>query len=273
VTRAASSSAPLVASGGVEPEPFDPGEIESTVAAAPWVRRVVCVAELDSTNAEALRLAAEGAPEGLVVVADAQTAGRGRLGRSWWAEPGTALLASWLVRPALEPERLPLLSLVAGVAAAHAASAAAGIDVRLKWPNDLMLGGRKLGGILAEADSQGAVVLGLGLNVRQESFPDELRDTATSLAASGARVPARSWLLVATLSGFGARMVEPEGALDDYRAMCDTLGRSVRVERNDAEPVVGEAVEITDSGALGLETASGRVIVAAGDVVHLRSGT
>ncbi len=256
----------------MEPEPFDPDEIESTVAAAPWVRRVVCLAELDSTNAEALRLAAEGEPEGLVVVADAQTAGRGRLGRSWWAEPGTALLASWLVRPALAPERRPLLSLVAGVAAARAASAAGGVEVRLKWPNDLMLGGRKLGGILAESDARGTVVVGLGLNVRQESFPDELGESATSLLAAGGRVPARSWRLVATLSGFGARMNTPEDTLDDYRAMCETLGRTVRVERNDAEPAVGAAVEITDSGALVLETASGRAIVAAGDVVHLRSG-
>ena len=256
----------------MEPEPFDPGVFESMASSASWVNRVVCATELDSTNAEALRLAAAGEPEGLVVVADAQTAGRGRLGRSWWAEPGTALLASWLVRPLLAPERRPLLSLVAGVAAANAVRAGGGVTVRLKWPNDLLLEGRKLGGILAESDASGAVVVGLGLNVRQETFPDELRDTATSLVAGGGRAPERAWLLAATLSGFGARMASPEDALADYRDLCATLGERVRVERNDAEALEGEATEITDSGALVVSTPSGPVTVAAGDVVHLRPG-
>jgi len=256
----------------VEREPFDPAEFESSAGAAPWVRRVVAVPELDSTNAEALRLAAAGEPEGLVIVTDAQTSGRGRLGRTWWAEPGTSLLASWLLRPTLEPERLPLLSLVAGLAAARAASAAGGVEVRLKWPNDLLLDGRKLGGILSESDGRGAVVVGLGVNVRQDVFPDDIRETATSLAAGGGRTPARAWLLAATLSGFGARMEEPQNALDDYRAMCDTLGRAVRVERNDAPTLEGEAVGITDTGALVLETSSGPAVIAAGDVVHLRTG-
>lgn len=254
----------------MEPEPFDPAEFESLAGAVPWVTRVVCAPEMDSTNAEALRLAAAGEAHGLVVVADAQSAGRGRLGRTWWSDPGMSLLASWLVRPAFEPERLPLLSLVAGVAAARAASAAGGVEVRLKWPNDLMLGGRKLGGILAESDGKGAVVIGLGLNVRQETFPEEIRGTATSLAAGGGRTPARAWLLAATLSGFGARMEAPQDAMDDYRGMCDTIGNRVRVERNEAPPLEGEAVDVTDGGALVMETGSGREVVAAGDVVHLR---
>jgi len=237
--------------------------------AAPWVRRVHCHAELDSTNAEALRLAADDAPEGTVVVADSQTAGRGRLGRSWWSEPGTALLASWLIRPALEPERLPLLSLVAGVAAARAATVAGGIEVKLKWPNDLVVADRKLGGILSESDGAGAVVIGVGVNVRQADFPNELRDSATSIVASGGGVPARAWLLSAVLSAFGARMVSPEDALADYRAACDTIGRRVRVERAEGS-IDGTAVDLTDRGALIVETASGLEVVAAGDVVHLR---
>ena len=144
--------------------------------------------------------------------------------------------------------------------------------MRLKWPNDLLLDGRKLGGILSESDGRGAVVVGLGLNVRQDVFPDDIRETATSLAAGGGRTPARAWLLAATLSGFGARMEAPQNALDDYRAMCDTLGKIVRVERNDAPALEGEAVDLTDTGALVLETSSGREVVAAGDVVHLRTG-
>lgn len=254
----------------MQPEPFDPSEIESAAGAVPWVRRVVCAGEIDSTNAQALRLARDGAPDGTVVVADAQSAGRGRLGRSWWAEPGTALLASWLVRPALPLDRWPLLSLVAGVAAARAASASSGIEVRLKWPNDLVIGGRKLGGILAESDAHGALVVGVGINVRQEVFPDELRDTATSIVAAGGRPPLRSWLLAATLSGFGARMTEPETTREDYRAMCDTIGRTVRVERTGTGPVEGTAVDIAENGELIVDTRSGVERLAAGDVVHVR---
>lgn len=240
------------------------------VLAVPWITRVVCVDEIDSTNAEALRLAAAGEPEGTVVVADAQSAGRGRLGRSWWSERGTALLASWLVRPSIPHERTPLFSLVAGVAAARAATAAAGVDVRLKWPNDLMIDDRKTGGILTEADGKGGLVVGVGVNVRQREFPEEIRGTATSLAAAGGRAPARAWLLTATLSAFGARMKEPESVLAEYRELCDTIGRSVRVERTNAEPVEGTAIDVADSGALVIRTSRGEERVPSGDVVHLR---
>lgn len=254
----------------MEPEPFDPEAFERAATAAPWVERVLCLAEIDSTNAEALRLAAAGEPSGAVVVADAQRAGRGRLGRSWWAEPGGSLLASWLVRPELAPERWPVLTLVAGLAAARALIASAGVEVRLKWPNDLLAGGRKLGGLLAEADGHGALVVGLGVNVRQTEFPEDIAAIATSVVDAGGRLVERSWILAATLSGFGARMHEPEAALDEYRALSDTLGREVRVERVGAEPVEGIAHDVASNGALIVETESGRVSVSAGDVQHLR---
>jgi BirA family biotin operon repressor/biotin-[acetyl-CoA-carboxylase] ligase len=254
----------------MDPEPFDPEAFERAAAAAPWVRRVVCLAEADSTNAEALRLAAAGEPSGTVVVADAQNAGRGRLGRSWWAEPGGSLLASWLIRPELAADRWPALTLVAGLAAARALIASAGIEVRLKWPNDLLIQGRKLGGLLAEADGRGALVVGLGVNVRQTEFPDEIAGIATSVVAAGGRLVERSWVLAATLSSFGARMHDPEAALDEYRGLCDTLGREVRVERVGAEPVEGIAHDVAPNGALIVEAESGRVSVSVGDVQHLR---
>jgi len=254
----------------MDPEPFDPEAFERAAAAAPWVRRVVCLAEADSTNAEALRLAAGGEPSGTVVVADAQSAGRGRLGRSWWAEPGGSLLASWLIRPELAADRWPALTLVAGLAAARALIASAGIEVRLKWPNDLLIQGRKLGGLLAEADGRGALVVGLGVNVRQTEFPDEIAGIATSVVAAGGRLVERSWVLAATLSSFGARMHHPEAALDEYRGLCDTLGREVRVERVGSEPVEGIAHDVAPNGALIVEAESGRVSVSAGDVQHLR---
>jgi BirA family biotin operon repressor/biotin-[acetyl-CoA-carboxylase] ligase len=115
-------------------------------------------------------------------------------------------------------------------------------------------------------------VVGLGVNVRQESFPDQLRDSATSLVAAGGRPPGRAWLLAATLSGFGARMGEPEKALEEYRALCDTLGRAVKVQRVNADPLEGTAIEVADSGALIVDTGDGTTHVAAGDVVHLRPG-
>lgn len=254
----------------MDPEPFDPAAFTQAAAAAPWVRRVVCLPQIDSTNAEALRLAAAGELAGCVVVADAQTSGRGRLGRSWWAEPGGSLLASWLVRPSLPVERWPLLTLVAGVAAARALIASTGIDVRLKWPNDLLAGGRKLGGLLAEADGLGALVVGLGVNVRQTDFPEDIVQTATSVVAAGGRLAERAWVLAATLSGFGARMGAPEDAIEEYRSLCETLGMRVRVERAGAEPLEGEAVDLTTSGALIVDTGDARVEVSAGDVVHVR---
>jgi BirA family transcriptional regulator, biotin operon repressor / biotin---[acetyl-CoA-carboxylase] ligase len=254
----------------MEPEPFDPAAFERAAAAAPWVRRVVSLAETDSTNAEALRLAAAGEPEGCVVVADAQGAGRGRLGRAWWSEPGRSLLTSWLIRPALAVERWPTLTLVAGLAAARALIAAAGVEVRLKWPNDLLVGGRKLGGLLAEADGRGALVVGLGVNVRQTEFPPELAGLATSVAAEAGRPVERAWLLAATLSGFGARMGAPEEALDEYRTLCDTLGKRVRIERAGAESLEGVARDLSPTGALLIESGREIVEIAAGDVVHLR---
>jgi BirA family biotin operon repressor/biotin-[acetyl-CoA-carboxylase] ligase len=254
----------------MEPESFDPAAFEQAAAAAPWVRRVICSAEMDSTNAEALRLAASGEPEGCVVIADAQTAGRGRLDRSWWSEPGRSLLTSWLVRPALPVERWPTLTLVAGLAVARALITSAGVEVRLKWPNDLLVGGRKLGGLLAEADGRGALVVGVGVNVRQTEFPPELAGLATSVALEGGRPVERAWLLAATLSGFGARMGAPEEALDDYRKLCDTLGKRVRVERAGAEPLEGVARDLSASGALVIDTDGAVVEISAGDVVHLR---
>lgn len=254
----------------MEPEPFDAAAFEQAAAAAPWVRRVICLAETDSTNADVLRLGASGEPEGCVVVADAQAAGRGRLGRSWWSEPGRSLLVSWLIRPALAVERWPTLTLVAGLAAARALIAAAGMEVRLKWPNDLIVGERKLGGLLAEADGRGALVVGLGVNVRQTEFPPELVGLATSVALEGGRPIERAWLLAATLSGFGARMAAPEDALEEYRTLCDTLGKRVRVERAGADPVEGIARDLSASGALVIDTDGEVVEISAGDVVHLR---
>src|SRR5437763_9636755 len=137
--------------------------------------------ELDSANRHALELARQGVPEGLVVVADHQTAGRGRLGRSWEAPPGSSLLMSVLLRPSLAPERLHLTTVAVALAAADACEEVAGFRPALKWPNDLVVDDRKLGGILAEVPEPGAVVVGLGLNVLWETPSAELAEIGVAL--------------------------------------------------------------------------------------------
>ncbi|MDX1531042.1 MAG: biotin--[acetyl-CoA-carboxylase] ligase, partial [Rhodothermales bacterium] len=159
---------------------------------------------LPSTNAEALTWAADGAAEGALVVAEAQTAGRGRLGRTWEAAPGRNLLVSLVLRPALPPERLGLVPLAAGLAVAEAVEAAVPpLCPRLKWPNDLLLGGRKACGVLLEGRTGGrapsAVALGIGLNVNQTAFPDALAERATSLHLEAGRPVERAALLAALL--------------------------------------------------------------------------
>ena len=246
------------------------------------VRRVV---ETGSTNADLLALAAEGAPDGLVLVADHQTAGRGRMDRTWEAPPGSSLLCSVLLREGLEPSTLPLVTMAVAIAASDACDAVTGVRPELKWPNDLLLAGpdgsdRKLGGILAESVLRGgdvrAVVVGLGLNVNwPDELPPELAAIATSLNRHVGHDVDREELLTAFLRGLEAilgalRAVHGgEALLLRYRHLCSTIGRQVRVELSSGA-LVGTAIDVTDEGHLLVELAGELVPVAAGDVVHLR---
>jgi BirA family biotin operon repressor/biotin-[acetyl-CoA-carboxylase] ligase len=210
---------------------------------------------IDSTNRYVLECAATGAPEGLVAVADEQSAGRGRLGRTWIAPPGGALLVSVLLRPALPPDRLHLVTLAAALALVDVVPEAA----RVKWPNDVVVDDRKLAGILAESDGDGAVVVGMGCNVRSDWFPAELRETATATSVE------RDQLLDAWLSAFDGRLDALDDVIDDVRAQSATIGRHVRVELS-AETFEGTATALTAEGYLVVDDR----IVTAADVVHLR---
>lgn len=141
--------------------------------------------ELDSTNAEAQRLAAAGAAEGLLVVADTQRAGRGRRGRSWNSPPGDSISMTFLLRPEVPPDTAPVLTLVTALSVAEAINESKQVHVGIKWPNDLVIGGRKLCGILTEMQIREGridhVVIGIGINVNTKEFPGELQKTATSL--------------------------------------------------------------------------------------------
>ncbi len=154
-------------------------------------RLIVRCGRVESTQPIAFALAGDGAPDRTVVVADSQAAGRGRRGRVWQDEPGASLLVSILLRPRLSPARLPTLSLTAGVALAEALAGTAALAAKLKWPNDVLVEGRKLAGILLESRMETAtapvVALGIGVNLTQRAFPLELAERATSVRLAGGR--------------------------------------------------------------------------------------
>jgi BirA family biotin operon repressor/biotin-[acetyl-CoA-carboxylase] ligase len=237
--------------------------------------------EIESTNTELLAEARRGEPEGVVVVADHQTAGRGRLGRTWSARPGAALLVSVLLRPSVGPDRLPLVTMAAGLAAADGVEAAAGFRPGLKWPNDLVVEDRKLAGMLTEtAPGAGDVslVVGIGFNVSAGAYPEELAAASTACEEVAGRPVDRAELLVAflvalegrysALLGSGGR----EATLTAYRRDSATLGRRVRVELPGGV-LEGEAAQIAWNGQLVVvDSAGGHTAVSAGDVIHLRPG-
>jgi BirA family transcriptional regulator, biotin operon repressor / biotin---[acetyl-CoA-carboxylase] ligase len=245
---------------------------------AVWdVRRLATV---DSTNTYLLGLARHGEPEGIVVVADHQAAGRGRLGRVWEAPPGSSLLVSVLLRPGrrVRLAQAHLLTAITAMAAADACRAVAGILPELHWPNDLWVEGRKVGGILAETDLAGdelaAVVVGLGLNVNwPDEFPGELADIATSLNHLAGHAIDADRLLDTILSELGVRyrrlLASPVAAAGEYRLRCATVGQNVRALTGDGE-VVGRAIDVTDEGHLVIDTGREHRTIAVGDVTHLR---
>ena len=229
---------------------------------------VVRVGVVESTQTVAWRLAADGAADRTVVVADHQTAGRGRRGRAWEDEPGASLLVSLLVRPRLAAALRPALSLAAGVAVVEALEAVAGLAARLKWPNDVLVGGRKLAGILVESrgGEPATLVVGVGVNLAQRSFPDALAARATSVWLETGRAPDREAVLAALLDAFDAwrARLEREGMAPlaaRWGELADTLGRRVT-----ADGVAGVAVGLDADGALLVDDGAGLRRVVSGEI-------
>ncbi len=233
-----------------------------------------------STNTEVFAMAEHGAPEWTLMVAGTQETGRGRMGRTWVSTgEGDSLLASVLLRPVMAPAEAPLLSLLAVVCLVQACREACGVDPRCKWPNDLVVGERKLGGILAEATVKAGrlayLVIGTGVNVaqRMDDFPAELRDAATSVAMEGGQADVAS-LLRAYLSAL-KREYDPTGdglrgsLVAEYRELCTTIGRRVRATTTSGEHVVGTAMGIGAGGDLLVETSAGQASIGFGEVIHL----
>jgi BirA family biotin operon repressor/biotin-[acetyl-CoA-carboxylase] ligase len=240
-------------------------------------RAVEVVGAIGSTNAELVARAAAGEAEGLVLVAEHQQAGRGRLDRTWTSPPRAGLTVSVLLRPDVPAARRAWLSLLTGVALAEAVSEVAGVRASLKWPNDLLApDGAKLAGILAESAGS-AVVVGVGLNVSTRR--DELPDTGTSLdLVAGAPVD-RSVVLLGFLRAFERRyrrwtevLGDPvsSGLARDYLAWSSTVGATVTVTMPDGSALEGVAEAVDWDGRLVVRTAAGVVELASGDVRHVR---
>ena len=250
-------------------------------------RPVLYLPRTGSTNEVAHARAAAGAPDGLLVIADEQTAGRGRLDRRWWAPAGSSLLMSLLLRPPLPPDRAGQLTMCLGLAAIEGIEAVTRLRPALKWPNDLLLDGRKLGGMLAELrlDYQRLdyAVLGLGVNVNvsfsastsaSNLMPSELTDTATSLSMALGHPVDRLSLLVAILTRcetWYEMVLAGQSPHAAWAARLDTVGRRVQVTTA-AGTLRGSAIGVTSGGALLLRDDNGTEhAIWSGDVTALRS--
>jgi BirA family biotin operon repressor/biotin-[acetyl-CoA-carboxylase] ligase len=238
-----------------------------------------CSDVLPSTNDRARELAEAGAVHGEVVIAESQTAGRGRRGRTWSSPSGRNLYMSVVLRPQLPPQRAPELTLVASLAACDACRQA-GVEAAIKWPNDVLVDDRKVAGILtelsAEPDAVQWVVLGIGVNLNAASgdFPDELRDVATSLAIERGQPVPRALFAAALLSVLEQwlDLHASEGFApirEAWRSRSCTLGREVRVDA-DGGAVSGVAEDIDETGALLVRTRGGLARLVSGDVRLLR---
>jgi BirA family biotin operon repressor/biotin-[acetyl-CoA-carboxylase] ligase len=236
--------------------------------------RVVRLGAVESTQAIAFTLAAKGAADGTAVVADYQRQGRGRRGRTWHAAPGESLLVSIIVRPRVPPRMLPQYAFAAALATADAVERVGQVTPRLKWPNDVLLGGRKVAGVLGETrsgvtDGGGAapaVAIGIGLNLRQSRFDAAIADTATSVFMQTGRDPSVDDALGALLEAFdGWRARLEDDGFGPLRArwltLADTIGRHVAIDG-----VTGVAVDLADDGALLVGDGDRHHRIVAGDV-------
>lgn len=247
------------------------GSLVSLAATAwsPWPTPEI-LETTPSTMAEVERRAAHGAPEGTVVVAEEQTAGRGRRGRTWESAARAGLWWSVLLRPRVPADRLGWLPLVIGVGVARGLRAAVDVEVSLKWPNDVLAEGGKLAGILAERLADGSVIVGVGINIDQDE--DELPEGGVSLRTAGL-VADRTALLIDVLDSVAATYREWESGVDlsgEYGAMSATLGRDVQADLGD-RVVIGRAARLGPSGELVVVDARGvEHDLSAGDVTLAR---
>ncbi len=244
--------------------------VETLVERLPDLAAVQFYSETDSTNLQAMALGRNGAAVPQLVVADAQTAGRGRRGRPWESTPGLGLYFSLLIKPELPLAQAPLLTLATGLAVQQALNQLEIKSVMIKWPNDILISGKKICGILSEVESQGSqllfVVLGIGLNVHQQvqDFSKELKDTAGSLSQVCAQELKRETLLEKILHQLFKEIKALEsGKISDLIKRWENhsgfIGKTISVQQSDGT-VIGEVLGLNDSGHLLLKTEAGKTI-------------
>jgi BirA family biotin operon repressor/biotin-[acetyl-CoA-carboxylase] ligase len=262
------------------PDILTPDMVRKRLKGSLFGKRVYHFFKTDSTNRVAMELGYAEEPEGAVVLAEEQTAGQGRAGRSWHSERGAGLYVTLLLRPKLSPVQAPLLTMLAGLSAHTAVLAQTGLSAELKWPNDLLLNGKKLGGILtemhAEPNAVRFVIVGIGINVSQEKFPGELAATATSLRRETGRLHSRLEVLVKLLSQFETDynrfLVEGAPYVVQRFELVSSFanGRRVKVDTG-RETFVGTTAGLSAEGLLIVKKDDGvSTTVIAGDVSEVR---
>ncbi|MGA8042335.1 MAG: biotin--[acetyl-CoA-carboxylase] ligase [Terracidiphilus sp.] len=259
---------------------FDLARLEEALTGTIYSGKLHFFATTGSTNTEALLAARTGAPHGSVFLADEQTAGRGRGDHRWDSAPGAGLYVSVLLRLPLAADRLPLLPLAAGLAAANAIQNVAGLDIDLRWPNDLLIGDRKAGGILAESRLDGSAlafaVVGIGINAHQRSFDAGLATPATSLDLAAGRTVSRQRLLAALLKSLEHEtklLCEAEAAktLPARVAEQSTWLKGRHVEVHGPQACSGVTAGLDDHGFLRVQTAGGIMTVQTGGIRALET--
>jgi len=262
------------------PDILTPDVLKRQLKGTLFGKRIYHFFKTDSTNRIAFELGHAGEMEGAIVLAEEQSAGRGRAGRTWHSERAAGIYVTLLLRPKLAPVQAPLLTMMAGLSAHAAVEAVTGLAVDLKWPNDLMIHGKKAGGILTEMHAEPGlvrfVVVGIGLNVNQERFPGELAAIATSLRQETGKTQSRMELLVRLLREFESdynRFLREgvAGVIQRFEVVSSYAhGKKVRVT-NGTESYVGTTAGLGPEGLLQVEREDGRVVtVIAGDVAEAR---
>ncbi len=256
------------------PDRYSAVEISAGLETEFLGRHIFCYESIDSTNEEAKRQALAGAPNGSLFIAEQQTGGKGRLGRSWLSPAGCGLWFSVLLRPGILPLQVTITTLLAGLAVCRAVRSLSGCDAKIKWPNDIVIGSKKVCGILtemtAEVDRIESVVVGIGVNVNNAAFPETIRGKATSIRMENGKSLRRITLLQEILIQFETLLkqyTEPDPTFwEEYRKLCVSLGRKVEFTRRGTR-VCGTAVDVSPQGELIVKLPEGNVeAVTAGEV-------
>ncbi len=262
---------------------FDEILLEKNLAGRLIGHKIYYFPEIGSTNDEAFRLGVEGAPEGTVVLADSQTKGRGRMQRIWHSPAGSNIYTSFILRPHLPPAAAPQISLVAGVAVAELLEQYCPGKIELKWPNDVLLNGKKICGILAQMktaeEDVDFVVVGIGINVniRENQFPVEIREIATSLSSEAGQEISRQDLIIRLYENFAKwykKLLQNGFAAikEKWLNLAPMIGQNVQVIHFN-ETVTGKAIGIDDTGSLIICTVQGeKMVINAGDATILKKG-